>query len=44
MSEGVPYNFHNEALKLPDRHVLGEAMVVDPMRTTFCIFNDLWIF
>jgi len=44
MSEGAPYNFSNEARKLSDGHVLCEAVVVDPIGTIFCIFDDLWIF
>jgi len=32
MPIGAPYNFCNEAGKSSDRHVAGEAVVIDPVR------------
>ena len=37
-------NFGDEAAKLMDRHMLGEAMVVDPVRAIPGIFNELRVF
>ena len=37
-------DFGNEPGKFMNRHMFGEAMIVDPVGTTFCIFGNLRIF
>jgi len=41
---GATNNFGDESGELSDRDMLGEAMVVDPVGATFCIFNELRVF
>ena len=44
MAVGSSEHFGDKPGELFDRHMLGEAMVVDPVGATLCIFNDFYIF
>ena len=44
MSVGAANNFSDKSGKLWDRHMLGEAVVVDPVRACLGKLGDLGIF
>ena len=41
---GTPDDLQDKSRKLSDRHVLSEAVVIDPVWTVLCIFSDPRIF